>query len=264
MPFKCSYKKKPRSISLVRGFLFVTVFNFFCYRSMKAEINIPDSLNEITLGQYQEFLSKSKELKGYDLARCTVEVFCCLPKVSVLKISLIDITSITTHLNALFNSEQPLSLSFKLESGDISQEFGFINDLENMSLGEYADLDGSITDWDSMNKAMAVLYRPIVTRIKDKYTITEYKGTKDFAEIMRFMPLDIALGSIVFFYLLANELLKATRNYLEEETEAMISAESHSSISNGDGIIQSTQLLRETLQNLKKQKEFQFPRLSLI
>ena len=91
---------------------------------MKAEITIPESLNEITLGQYQEFLSKSKDLEGYKLAQCTVEVFCCLPRVSVLKISLIDIASITASINALFEVEQTLTLSFKLKSEKVSQEFG--------------------------------------------------------------------------------------------------------------------------------------------
>jgi hypothetical protein len=245
------------------GFLFGTVLYLFSYKGMKSEITIPDSLKEITLGQYQEYLTKCKGLEGYELARCTVEVFCCLPKVSVLKISLIDIASITAHLNELFAIEQPLSKSFTLESGDVSQEFGFINDLENMSLGEYVDLDTTIVDWDLMHKAMAVLYRPIKSRLKETYKITEYNGTKDFADVMKFMPLDVALGSIGFFYLLANELLKATLNYLEEETEAMISVELHNSTKSGDGTVQYMHSLRETIQNLKRLKEFQLPKLSL-
>jgi len=231
---------------------------------MKAEITIPESLNEITLGQYQEFLVKSKDLKDYALAQCMVEVFCCLPRVSVLKISLVDITSITAHINALFQNEQELTLTFKIKRGDISREFGFINDIENMSLGEYSDLDSYVTDWDNMHRAMAVLYRPITQKIKDKYTITEYNGTSEFSDIMRFMPLDVVLGSLVFFYHLGNELLKATRNYLVEETVEMILEGQNSSDKNGVGTTAYTDLLRVTLEDLTKLPDFQLPKHSPI
>jgi len=230
---------------------------------MKAEITIPESLNEITLGQYQEFLIKSKDLEGYKLAQCTVAVFCCVPMVSVLKISLIDITSITNHLNALFQDEQQLQLSFKLESKEVSQEFGFINDIENMSLGEYSDLDSYISDWGNMHKAMAVMYRPLTARIKDRYTIVDYEGTKEYADIMRFMPLDIALGAMVFFYHLGNELLKATRSYLVEETVELISQQQHNLARSGDGTTVSTHSLRETLEDLTKLPDFQYIQPSL-
>ena len=226
---------------------------------MQTTINIPESLEELTLGQYQEFLEKSEGLEGYKLAQCTVEVFCSLPRVSVLKISLIDITSITAHINELFKEEQPLSLKFNIKS----QKFGFINDIENMSLGEYSDLDSYISDWSNMHRAMAVLYRPIINEFKDKYTITDYNGTDEFAELMRFMPLNVAFGSLVFFYHLGNELLKATRSYLVEETLEMILEQQHSLAKNGDGITVSTHSLRETLEDLTKLPDFQFTQPSL-
>ena len=43
---------------------------------------------------------------------------------------------------------------------------------------------------------MPVLYRPVVNKIKDKYTIEEYKVGKD-QEILD-MPMDAVLSSIFF------------------------------------------------------------------
>ncbi|QCZ35044.1 hypothetical protein D8Z79_025960 (plasmid) [Escherichia fergusonii] len=33
---------------------------------------------------------------------------------------------------------------------------------------------------------------------KEKYSIQDYQGTDEFAELMKFMPLDVALGAYVF------------------------------------------------------------------
>ena len=113
-----------------------------------------------------------------------------------------------------------------------------------------------------MHQAMAVLYRPVTKRIKDKYLITDYEGTSEFSDVMRFMPLDVALGALVFFYQLGNELLKATRNYLlQQMTELETStARSHNSISNGDGTIVSTPSHVEMLEHLTRLPEFQLPK----
>ena len=108
---------------------------------------------------------------------------------------------------------------------------------------------------------MAVLYRPIVRRLDDKYEINEYNGSDAFCDIMRFMPLDVALGSIVFFYRIANELLKATRNFLVKQTKELITAKGRNSISNGGGTTVSTHSLEETLEHLMKLPNFELPKL---
>ena len=46
---------------------------------------------------------------------------------------------------------------------------------------------------------MAVLYRPVVNKLKDKYTIEEYKVGRD-AEILD-MPMDAVLSSIFFLWI---------------------------------------------------------------
>ena len=55
-------------------------------------------------------------------------------------------------------------------------EYGFIPVLDDMTLGEYVDLDENFTDWDKMHKAMSVLFRPIKLKKGDRYQIEEYDG----------------------------------------------------------------------------------------
>ena len=132
-------------------------------------------------------------------------------------------------------------------------EFGFIPDLENISWGEYIDLESNLSSWDTMHKAMAVMYRPIIKTKKEKYEIEEYISSATYAEVMKFAPVNIALGASLFFWTLGSELLTALADYLEKEVKKMVSTTTQSElslVSNGDGISQSMQSLKETLQNL--------------
>jgi len=107
-----------------------------------------------------------------------------------------------------------------------------------------------------MNKAMAVMYRPITKSKKDKYEIEEYQGSITYSEVMKYAPLSIVLGSMVFFYRLREELLKATLSYLKTEVTEMAIQQRNNSTSNGDGTIQSINLLEETLQSLTKLQNY--------
>jgi len=225
---------------------------------MKATITIPENLNEINLGQYQHYLKVSKDLQGDILTQRTVNVLCDVRLSDVMMMRLTDVREIAEHLSALFNMDQDLTPRFKIKS----QEFGFIPSLEDISFGEYVDLDSYINDWETMHQAMAVLFRPIVKTIDDKYEVCDYKGTDEFSDLMRFMPLDVALGALVFFYRLGNELLKATRNYSLNQMKELqkTTASKPNLISNGDGITASMHSLEETLETLTRLPKFELPR----
>ena len=66
-------------------------------------------------------------------------------------------------------------------------EYGFIPDLDELSLGEYIDLDGNISKWEQMHIAMNVLYRPIKNSKAGKYNIVDYDVNNP--EDLKDMPL---------------------------------------------------------------------------
>jgi hypothetical protein len=173
--------------------------------------------------------------------------------IDVAKIKLTSLNEMVAHFTQLFDQKPKFQQSFKI--GDI--EFGFIPNLEEISFGEYVDLENHLQSWDSFNKAMAVMYRPIKKRIKDKYEIQEYTGTKEYQDLMQFAPLDVCIAASVFFYNLSNELLKATLNYLEKQikkdpTIATNLVKQLNLPNNGDGISQYMDSLKETLQSSMK------------
>ena len=212
---------------------------------MNVNITVPTDLSEITLRQYKHFL---KIQKGVDdekfLNAKIIEIFCKMPLDEVMRLKFNDSEFIVKTLIEMFEQKPNLVTSFKLDKVN----YGFHPQLDDLTLGEYIDLDTFIGDWENIEKAMAVLYRPVVNKLKDKYIIEDYKVGKD-QEILD-MPMDAVLSSIFFLWNLGLDLSKAMMNYLDkEQTEAL--TQYLTSQPNGGGITQFTDLLKETLQDMK-------------
>tara|TARA_R110002167_G_scaffold2540_2_gene12822 strand:- start:1377 stop:2027 length:651 start_codon:yes stop_codon:yes gene_type:complete len=212
---------------------------------MKLSITIPTSLKDITLKQYKHFLKVQEENNGdkfFDAKM--IEIFCKVPLKEVILLKLSDSQEIIKILSDMFDQKPALVHKFKLNS----VQYGFHPQLDDLTLGEYIDLDTFIGDWDNMEKAMNVLYRPIVAKLKDKYTIKEYEVETD-VDLLD-MPMDAVMSSIFFLWNLGLELSTIMTNSLEqEETKAL--TQYLSSTKNGDGISQFMHSLKGTLEDLK-------------
>ena len=208
---------------------------------MKVSINIPTSLNDITLNQYQQWLkiADKKEMDNF-LQQKLIEIFCNIPLKTVTGIKATDADVIVNDILKLFKEESPFKDRFTLNG----VEYGFIPDLNNMSLGEYVDLDNLLSEWEQMHIAMNVLFRPITYKKKNKYLIQEYEA-KENAN-MKQMPLDIVFGAMTFFLTLNKELQKNILSYLATQTEVEISPQLRVSLLNGAGINLSIPYAMET------------------
>ena len=211
---------------------------------MKVDIEIPESLNEVTLDQYQRYLKiQDNNDDEKFLAVKMIEIFCGIRGDHVLLMRATDINSIVQILTEMLNDKPKLVHNFKMKG----TQYGFIPKLDDMSFGEYIDLDTFIGDWENMHRAMNVLYRPVANQYGDKYNIQDYDV--DIAERLKDMPMSAVLGSIVFFYNLGMDLSKAMLNYLTEEEMGL--AQHLISEENGGGINHFTHSLREILDDLK-------------
>ena len=212
---------------------------------MNINITIPTDLNEITLRQYKHFLKIQKTVDDERfLSAKIIEIFCGVNLEEVMQIKFNDSEFIVDTLTKMFEQKPKLVTKFKLNN----KEYGFHPQLDDLTLGEYIDLDTFIGDWENIEKAMAVLYRPIVNKLKDKYTIEEYKLGRE-ADILD-MPMDAVLSSIFFLWNLGLDLSKAMMSYLDKE-EVQALTQYLNSQPNGGGITQFTDLLKETLQDMK-------------
>ena len=212
---------------------------------MSIKIKIPTSLKDITLRQYKKYLNIQKKVKDPRFLNAKmIEILCNVRLEDVMLLKLSDSQEITSILSKVFDAKPALITRFKLNNVD----YGFHPELDDMTLGEYIDLDTFIGDWDNMEKAMNVLYRPVIVKLKDRYNIEEYRlGTEG---VLLDMPMDAVMSSIFFLWNLGLDLAKTMTNSLEtEETEIL--TQYLSSQENGVGINQFTDSLKETLQGLK-------------
>ena len=211
---------------------------------MKVEVYIPDTLSEITLGQYQKYLKIQSENDDENfLAMKMIEIFCGLRGDTILAMKAKSIKDITTILTNMFNEKPQLVKEFKIGK----TKYGFIPKLEDMSFGEYIDLDTYIGDMENLHRAMGVLYRPIKQKYENKYLIEDYKGEE--TDIMKSMPMDAVLTSIIFFYNLGMDLSQAMMNSLEEEEMNIVQQQILEE--SGGGINHFLDSLKGILQNSK-------------
>jgi len=212
---------------------------------MKVEVYIPDTLSEITLDKYQRYLKIQEDNTDENfLAIKMIEIFCGLRGDTIMAMKAKSIKDITLILTQMFNEKPQLVKEFKLNG----KTYGFIPKLEDMSFGEYIDLDTYIGDMDNIHRAMNVLYRPIKQKYQDKYLIEDYTG--DDPEKMKQMPMDAVLSSILFFYYLGMDLSQTMMNSLEDNKEANL-VQYLTSVENGDGINHFSDSLREILEDLR-------------
>ena len=113
---------------------------------------------------------------------------------------------------------------------------------------------------------MAVLYRPITNRLKDTYEIEDYRGDNSYEDVMKHLPLSIALGASLFFWNLESALLRVSLASLESQTKEIENQTTQSQLSSqksGVGITPYIDLLKATLTDWKLSQPYPLERLSL-
>jgi len=188
---------------------------------MKVNLLLPSSLSEIPLSRYQDFVGMQGKSNDEEfIAQKMIQIFCGVELGEVAKIKMKDLNELIVHFTKVFSEKPPLIRRFKIKN----IEFGFIPKLDDITFGEYVDLEHHLKDWSTYHKAMAVMYRPIKETYKDRYSIIDYEPDEEMQYLMKLAPLDVAISASVFFWSLGNELLQLSISYLQKEMKKMTSS----------------------------------------
>ena len=217
---------------------------------MKIKITIPDSLMEIPLWRYQEYeRMKGAEEDSELIAKLLVSNFCNIP---IAFIDKIDVATYHLAVETLVNvlSERPrLQKRFKYKG----VEYGFIPNLDKMTMAEFVDCDSYISKIDQWHRLMAIFYRPVKKKFGGLYSIEDYEGSDKYCEIMKKVPLHYLQGAMVFFWTLGNKLaihtLQSSEQHLKESEITLLKEILQKS---GTGINQYTHYLKEMFSSLTK------------
>ena len=228
------------------------------------KITVPSSLRHIKLSQWQKYaaiLDKNKGEESSDFLNLkTLEIFCGMDLKDIHSIPLREFDEVLMHMSDIFKMKTPRENTFWLKGTDgVEVEFGMIPNFDKMSYGEYEDLENYIFDEKNLHKAMAVLYRPVKFKKKDRYLIHDYEGTEFMAEVMKNTPLDIVFGARVFFYSLAKKLGIYTLDYTLQQLMKSQENQSDKHLDkNGEDTRQFIHSQMEMLKELTKLQDFHF------
>ena len=165
-----------------------------------------------------EFSSKSKTKE----ARETIAALSDIPKKLIDELSLRDVAVMMGKISEL-QQEQDSSLKKIIEVD--GKEYGFHPDLDDITLGEYADLETILKNDVEKNlpEAMAILYRPVTEKGENGvYTIAAYDGNiRIRAEQMKKMSAEQVQSALFFFYHLGKGLLRTLPSVLMHQMKEM-------------------------------------------
>ncbi len=214
------------------------------------QIQVPTNIDDITLEEFQRFslINTEDQDDEFKLFK-TIEIFCDVDIAIVSKFPVKDAEEIAADINAVLEQEPPFSQFFELDG----VEYGFIPALEDMSLGEYIDLEEGLKDVKEFHKAAAVMFRPIKKKFGKLYTVEPYEAKLENHEIAKRMPFGKVSAAIVFFYRIVNELLKVSQHYSKKSLKKNRDIlESHNSLLNMDGSTVYSHLVKVISQSITK------------
>ena len=214
------------------------------------KIQVPTHINDITLEQYQRFalINTEEQDKEFFMFK-TIEIFCGVDIALVSKMRLSDAESISNEVLEVLQQNVPFTNKFELDG----VKYGFIPDLQAISLGEFIDLEEGLSKDKDFHKAASVMFRPIVKEFGELYTIDGYEASTEMHHVMKQAPVGVISAAIVFFYNIANELLKASQDFSsQEKAEAMTILEKLNSQRSTGGLTLSTLYAEAMLQSINK------------
>ena len=227
---------------------------------MQLTYTLPESKKDITVKQYLKISKLYKDAEELEVEVDEKELIgACLnlPVNLVNKMPFEHYNQAVKVIANALNTESTLHLTFGLEG----IKYGFINDLENMTAGEYGVLDQLLKDSDkNAYQILNVLYRPLTKekfykswfnkKERGRYTIQPYDKDNDVS-VFENAPFEIYESALVFFYNLGKELTNATQNYMKEAEQVQM-IEQLGSAENGDGFKRLIHSLQQSVLTLKK------------
>ena len=200
--------------------------------------NLINSWADVTLEKWLQIIDIKGESKTKE-AEETIAALTDMPKQLIKELSIKDVAVIMGKV-AEMQANEDSSLKRIIEIEGV--EYGFHPDLDEITLGEYADLETMIKNGveGNMPELMSILYRPVTEKGDNGvYTIAAYDGKISIrAEEMKKMSAEQVESALRFFFAFVTELSEILPSYLMERMQEMkMQLPQNPSEKNGDGLV---------------------------
>ena len=189
-------------------------------KGKKKSFDLITKWSDVTLEKWLKLI----EFEGLSKTEQTIEtinLMSDMPKKIIRELGIEDIVVIMKAMTALQKTaDSTLNQIVKIND----KEYGFHPSLEDMTLGEWADLETFIKAGidKNMPEIMAVLFRPVVERKNDAYIIEAYDGNIAVrAEEFKQMKASQVQSALPFFFYFVNGLSATLLSYLKELQKRM-------------------------------------------
>jgi hypothetical protein len=163
------------------------------------ELTVPTKWSAVTLEKYlalqRDVKVYGEEQEGY--IACLMHHLCGLSPQYINQIDTETFTSIKNDLIGFMGTtELPLQRIIEVDG----KKYGFEPNLSKMTYGAYLDITkyDTFTIDDNWAKIMAILYRPITTKVGELYSIKAYTGMESEEPFLK-LGMDIHFGALFFF-----------------------------------------------------------------
>jgi hypothetical protein len=184
------------------------------------EFNLINSWEDVTLDKWIKLIKLKDKSKSKEALE-TITALSDIPKKLLKQLEIKDIAVIMGKLAEMQQKENSsLKKIIKIEG----KEYGFHPDLDSITLGEYAEIETFLKKGveKHLPEVMAVLYRPIVEKENNIYSIEAYNGDiRIRAEQMKKMSAGQVESALRFFFALGKELLMILPSSLMERVKEM-------------------------------------------
>ena len=176
---------------------------------------------DVTLEKWLKLIEFQKGTKSEE-AEEPIAALSDIPKKLIKQLELKDVATIMSAVSqAQHKQDSSLKRIIEIEG----KRYGFHPNLDEITLGEWADLETFMKNDVEKNlpECMAILYRPIIEETDSGiYTIKGYDGDISIrAEQMKNMAAEQVQSALVFFYTFGKELLEILPLYLMDKLKEM-------------------------------------------
>lgn len=149
-------------------------------------------------------------MSDVDRAMNAISIICNVSLTDIAQMPLTAMNRILELLKITLDEQPKFQQTFTLNG----VKYGFIPNLDELTTGEFIDIESYQKDPADLWKVMSVLYRPITDEGQNgRYLIENYTG--DMQPDFKMMPTGVAMGALVFFYTIGAALLNYMAKFLE-------------------------------------------------